>query len=315
MPIATAPVASAAPSSTSAPPGEELDEIALAMCAATYREEGGGRIVGCRRPPPFRGKGRGPDGKMPRFESDDLTTFCGITLGERGSFSGPNKSEILVTIDNCRDADTDEGWNGSMSGSAAIVARDGDRWLTRAATRNVNTDSCLVLRRRDGHDMLVCRSRYDASFGTDHYFFMLDFAREPPLAKTIAHLFDDVDNWTCGLHDGQTPMAPTGITRLRIAAVSTADVNGDGAADIVIDVERAHAVPSAKLEARLRASCKDGRPVAEALPPPSKHRLEILGDAKAFVATPATRALLDKWRAESAVVAQLEGAAPPELEH
>lgn len=296
-------------------PKEDLEEIAKAMCAASYREDEGTRIVGCRRPPPFEGKGRAPDGKIVRFADQDVMTFCGISIGARGSFSAPDKKELLVTIENCRDVDRDEGWNGSMPGSAAIVASEDGRFRRVAVTSGVNTAACLVLHRSDGRDTLMCKSRYDAgSIGTDYYFFSLDFAGGKPVARTVAHLFDDADLWTCMAHDGQSTMAPTGITGLKIVGTTPRDVNGDGTPDVVIDVERAHAEPSPALETKLRALCKQGKPIDSVLPAPLKHQIELVSEAKGFRPAPASKKLLDKWRAESPDVTQLEGAAPPKID-
>lgn len=294
---------------------QELEAIVMAMCAATYREDNGKRILGCRRPPPFKGAGRQPDGKMPRFEGDDLATFCSVSIAARGSFTAPDKKETLVTIDNCRDEDSDEGWNGSVPGSAAVVAWEDGEWRAVTAAKSVNTGECSVIRRADHRDTLVCRSRYDAgSIGTDYYFFFLDFAGGTPMARTVAHVFDDVDMWNCAARDGQGPMAPAGLTRVKSVSVMTRDINGDGTPDIVLDVERAHAEPSAALDAKLRTLCKQGKPIDALLPAPVKHKIEILSDGTRFRPNPAAKALLERWRKESPDVTQLEGVAPPKVD-
>jgi hypothetical protein len=94
----------------------------------------------------------------------------------------------------------------------------------------------------------------------------------------------------------------------------TRDINGDGTPDVVVDVERAHVEPSAQLDAKVRASCKQGKPIAVLLPTPTKHRIEILSDGTRFRPTPASRKLLDDWRAASPDVTQLEAAAPPKID-
>ena len=287
----------------------------MALCAATVREDGGKRHVGCRRPPPFKGKGRESDGEMRRFEGDDPATFCAISVAARGSFSAPDKKETLVTIDNCRDEDSDEGWNGSMPGSAAVVANEDGRWRTVTAAKGVNTGECSVVRRADHRDTLICRSRYDAGgIGTDYYFFSLDFAGGTSMARTVAHVFDDVQNWMCAARDGQPQMAPTGLTSVKSVSIMTRDINGDGTPDVILDVERAHAEPSAPLDTRLRALCKQGKPIDALLPAPTKHKIEILSDGSRFRPNPAAKALLDRWRKESPDVTQLEGAAPPKVD-
>lgn len=294
---------------------QELEAIVMAMCAATYREDDGKRTLGCRRPPPFKGAGRQPDGKMARFEGDDPTTFCPVSIAARGAFSAPDKKETLVTIDNCRDEDSDEGWNGSVPGSAAVVANEDGKWHAVTAAKGVNTGDCSVIRRADRRDALICRSRYDAgSIGTDHYFFFLDFAGGTPMARTVAHVFDDVEMWTCAAHDGQGAMAPTGLTRVKSVSLMTRDINGDGTPDIILDVERAHAEPSAALDAKLRTLCKQGKPIDAVLPAPAKHKIEILSDGTRFRPNPAAKALLERWRKESPDVTQLEEAAPPKVD-
>jgi hypothetical protein len=285
------------------------------MCAGAYREDDGKRLVGCRRPPPFKGAGRASDGKLTKFSGDDPATFCGISIAARGSFSGPDRKETLVTIDNCRDDDSDEGWNGSVPGSAAVVAYEDGRWHAVTAAKSVNTGECSALRRADRRDTLICRSRYDAySIGTDYYFFSLDFAGGTPMARTFAHVFDDVENYNCAAHDGQGPMAPTGLTSVKSVSMMTRDINGDGTPDVVVDVERAHVAPSAPFDAKVRSHCKHGKPIDGLLPAPTKHRVEILSDGTRFRPTPASRKLLDEWRAASPDVTQLEAAAPPKID-
>ena len=134
------------------------------------------------------------------------------------------------------------------------------------------------------------------------------------MARTVAHVFDDVEMWNCAARDGQGPMAPTGLTRVKSVSIMTRDINGDGTPDIILDVERAHAEPSAALDTKLRTLCKQGKPIDSVLPAPVKHKIEILSDGTRFRPNPAAKALLERWRKESPDVTQLEGAAPPKVD-
>jgi len=199
-----------------------------------------------------------------------------------------------------------------MPGSAVVVEEVAGRWRAVTSETNLNVGGCRAMRRLDGHDVLVCQSAHDAgNIGSLTYFFLLDFARAAPRATTFAWLYDEADLYDCSSHGPSDPLLPDGLAGLRVAKVSFVDVNADKATDLVIDVERAYAGPSAALEGRAKAICQKNGAMKTVLPAPTSTRLEIVDVKGRFVPAPATQKLLDAWRAQSPHVTQLDGAAPP----
>lgn len=311
-PPAVSTVASAAPPPATPPPGAdpELARIASAICAATYRREPGKPPqVGCRKPPPLDAPGHGPDGKFDEH-TGDLTTFCTFHPKYRGSFTQPGAKEMVVVFDNCQDLDSD-GWNGSMPGSAVVVD---DKLHVVESAIGVNADQCKQIKRKDGREVLVCQSGYAAPMiGTLDYFFLLDFAKGKT-SGTFASLYSDADLFMCDAHQGMDPFVPDGLTAIKIANVTTKDVNGDGIADVLLDVDRAHVAPSKALDAKMHAICTQGKSPEKVLPPPTRARIELLSQGDKYAPSPPSQKLLDAWRADSPNVHQLDGAAPPRLE-
>lgn len=60
--------------------------------------------------------------------------------------------------------------------------------------------------------------------------------------------------------------------------------------------------------------CASGGRIASAVPPPAKTRIDLVSDGTNFRPSPASKAILEKWRAESPDATQLEAAAPAKLE-
>jgi hypothetical protein len=242
-------------------------------------------------------------------------TFCSFAVARRGSFTRAGATQAVLSFDNCQDADSDAAWNGSMSGSAVVVEEVGGRFRVVTWEAGVDIGRCKSIRRPDGRDVLVCRSRYDAgNIGTMHYFFLLDFTRTQKRAGTFAWLYDETDSFVCQAHAIGGALAPTGLVGLHVANVTFDDLNHDGVADVVVDVARARAAPSPALETRLHALCKNKGKAELALPAATHTRLEMLSNGDGFAPAPASQKLLDAWEAESPDVVQLRGVAPPKLE-
>lgn len=311
------------------PPGADPEKVLFAssVCAAAYRSDG---AVGCRAPPPFDLPGRQPDGEL-LLHTDDPLRFCELRRIYRGSFTRPSAKQAVLSFEQCKDPD-ESTWDSGSPGSAVLVEEIGGRWRTIAHEREVNTGSCEQSHRADGRDVLLCRSSFSAGgIGTMTYFVLLDFARGPKHAGTFAWLFADADNFNCLGLPPSGPAAPSGLVALAVTKVTLADINGDGTPDLVVDVERARAAPSAALEARIRTLCEqnmnrglgrrappdDPEPqmlkIDRALPTATKARLELVSDGVSFGPSPASRSLLEAWEAESPGVIQLKGAAPPPL--
>ena len=142
---------------------------------------------------------------------------------------------------------------------------------------------------------------------------LLDFARRPKPAGTIAWLFSDASMLVCPALPPSGPAVPSGLVGLEVKRVALSDLNKDGTPDLVVDVERARAAPSSALDARVRALCQQNVDIEKTLPAATKARLELVSDGERFTPSPATRKLLDAWEAETPDLTQLKGAAPPAL--
>ena len=162
---------------------------------------------------------------------------------------------------------------------------------------------------------MACRSSLQAgTLGRITYFFVLDFARPTRRAVTVARMYDS-DGSCASLSppvSGER-LLPRGLTRLEVADFRGADVNGDGADDLVAQVQRAHVPPSAALDRRVAAACKGNAAgnASSVLPPPTTTRLELVNEGASFVPTDATKHTLDAWLAEEGDPGGLSQAAPP----
>ena len=286
------------------PPGADPTEVAIAasVCAAAYLpgQKGAMPTIGCRSHPPFTNPDQRPDGKLPLFADDDVLKFCAIDMIRRGSFLSAGAKQAVVSFSQCKDNDPNATWDSAFPGSALLVEQAGDRWKTVAFEDAVNTRDCLQARRADGRDVLLCQSNLWAGpAGHKEYFFSLDFGSTSQPTVMLAQIFGD--NLTCYALEPAFNL-PDGFVAFEITKTALEDVDKNGALDLVVDVSRARAAPSAALDAKVRALCKtnaqaDGKTL---LPPPKTTRLVFLAQRDgSFSPTPTTRKALDAWEAEA----------------
>jgi hypothetical protein len=218
----------------------------------------------------------------------------------RGSFTRAGAKQAVLAFSQCKENDPNATWDAGSPGSAMVVEENAGRWKAVAFEDAVNTQACILHHRADGRDVLVCQSGFGAgSAGSTELVFVLDFTRkrEPSLVALFS------DGLVCAVTAGGAgPLFPSGFASARILDVKLVDVDKDGAEDVVVRVRRARVPPSAALEARVASLCKRSPQTNDgsALLPASKDTtLELLNQADAFVASPATRKTLDAWTAEA----------------
>ena len=281
------------------PPGADPEKVAFAasICAAAAIEAGSGTVaIGCRSNPPFDKPGRRPDGVL--ASGLDAVKVCTIDHIYRGSFTRPGAKEAALAFGTCDDGGP---WNGSMPGSVVVVEESPtSKWKVVTYEPELNANGCLVDRRPDGRDILVCHDNFGAySSGALRWFYSIDLSKKPKQrVDEFAKMFEDDFPVTCG------PSFPPeflsyGVTRITIKSFVLADANKDGKKDLVATVQRANFPASKALEAKIEALCKKGAALVETsayLPPAKEFTLEFLNDGYAFVPTPATQKRLDAWR-------------------
>jgi hypothetical protein len=277
------------------PPGTEPKTVTIAasICAAAFR----GREVGCRSHPPFERPEQLPDGKIVKHTGDPLS-FCAIDRVYYGAFTRPGAEQAVVAFGQCKESEGAE-WDAAFPGSAVLVENVSGRWKAMGYEPEVNAQLCLQSHRSDARDVLLCRSNLAATaVGSLTSFFLLDFARGPRgkrNAGTFARVFSDEINCIAA-ESG----LPSGLVSADITSVALADLDKNGTPDLVVKVRRARAAPSAALDAKVNALCKQGPEKAKgALPPATVTTLELLSDGDGFTPSAATKTALDAWTAEA----------------
>lgn len=307
-----------------APPGVDPERVFFtsSVCAAAVMTLPGGKLdVGCPFHPPFDRPEQKPDGKLSRFTGDPLR-LCTIDAIYRGSFTRAGAKQAVLSFAACKNNPPhDDEWDAAYPGSALLVEDAGGRWSTIAYEPGVNADACLVDSRATGRDVLLCRSGLRAgNAGGITYFFSLDFALPARRAGTFAKVYDGT--LLCasipeppGASGGEPLLLPHGLVTVKVTDFVIADVNTDGIGDLVVDVERARAAPSAALDAKAVAACKRNPEAHEdsVLPPPTKTRLAFVSRGDVIAPTDATRRVLEAWLTEVGDNGGLTEAAPPPL--
>lgn len=269
--------------------------------------------LGCRSHPPFVRPEQLPDGKFVEHTGDPLL-FCAVERVYPGSFTRSGARQALLGFGQCKESE-DAMWDAGFPGSAVLLEAVDDanatpgapttdppavkRWRAIDTLEEANLGFCQRNLLPSGRDILFCESGLVAPPSGDvGYFFLLDFARRAlgrsPDA-TWARLYGDV------------PMCPdpdtsAGLSLWRILSTEVQDRNKDGTGDLVVRVARRHVPASRVLAAKASAACHKSAGVLNlhaVLPPAKTHTLEFVSSGESFVATPATKRLLDTWRKES----------------
>lgn len=312
--------AATAPVIPAAPPGvdpEYLRLVASVCNAATLKLPNGTLAVGCPSHPPFVRPAQQPDGKLTPFTGDP-TQFCALDSVYQGSFTRPGATQAVLGFAQCRYDDNDT-WDSGFPGSALLVEKVEGRWKADAYVADVNTGRCLVDRRADGRDLLVCKSGFGAgAAGSMWYLFRVDFAKpEGQRAGTFARIYEDM--LTCGQldmePDGKGLRLPQGLVSASVSDLRFARVDGGASSDIVVDVVRSRAAPSASLDARVAAACKRGPAVDQRpfVPPGVRSTLVFSLQVGDIVPTDASKRLLSAWLAEKSDHGGISAAAPPDV--
>ncbi len=299
-----------------APKGANLEhvQIASAICAAGWQPTAKAPAIGCRSHPPFTSPEQRPDGKLPELASDAMS-FCAIERVYRGAFSRAGASQAVVVFGECWEHADGFDSNAMSSPSVVLVEEvpGPSRWKVEAYEPGIHAGSCKTSRGASGRDVLLCDAALGAyGLGSMTFLFALDFGRSDRKAYTIARVFsDDVE---CMQIQGSGDALAKGLTSARVTRTTLTDVNHDGTADLVAEVERARVGPSAALKAKADADCTtSARPRLEAfLPKPQRHRLELVSKDGIFVPAPTSQKLLDGWTDETPRYG-IEAAGPPTL--
>ncbi len=307
-PEPAAEAASAAPPAGSAfalppaPAGANPDHVKLvsSICASAYLPTATGNVVvGCLSHPPFDRPEQRPNGRLAPHAGDPMK-LCALDAIYPGSFTRAGARQALLSFGVCYDDREDPSKKGATSESVVLVEDVGGRWSATGYEGGVAAYSCHTSRRTDGRDVLLCKGSVAApGRGALTYLFALDFSRPGGRAGTFAWMF--ADPFDCGAFERAGRRLPNGLAALRVARVEAADLDGDGSGDLVVNVERARAAPSAALDTKARAACArspkaDG---ASLVPAMQKTRLEFFNRGDAIVPSPASKQALDAWEAEA----------------
>jgi hypothetical protein len=262
---------------------ERLDLLA-GLCDRAIHQQDGEVAAGCVTCPPFD--------EPPKAGGDvaiDPELFYALHALAFGSFTRPGADQAAAVFNGC------ESHAGNYGGTL-LVERSAGAWKAVAYFGGVNPDDCIVFRRRDRRDVIVCRWRDGHQSNWHDYVVSYDFARGTPddlsLGWSEILQLDDDTAAACLLGDAKTH--PT-VRRGTADRLELADVNRDGFADLVVHVTYAKAPRGRAFEdrcAELIASLEqEGAPAVDitpALGPQARYRLEFVHDGKAFVPTPAT---------------------------
>jgi hypothetical protein len=280
-----------------APPGTDPEEVKLAasICAASYLD----KQVGCRSHPPFERPEQLPDGKIIPHQGDPLL-FCGIDHVFHGSFTRPGAKQVVISFEQCKEGE-DAVWDSGFPGSAVLAEESDGRWKAVGYEPDVNAAGCLQDHRADGRDVLLCQSGLAAPpSGVVRYVFLIDFARgggKTPSAVSLAKMFGDT--LLCAFADQGFP---SGLVSLQTGDLALRDLNHDGTDDLVLKVRRGRIPPSAALDAKVKARCKQSHGSVyetDLVPKPKQTTLEFLSKGDDFVPSPGSQKTLAAWAAEA----------------
>ncbi len=237
-----------------------------------------GKAAGCRQCP------RGTSFRSDASDTGIVWTLQRATLGH---FTSGTADELLVSGRGCEPHVYNFGGTYLLRGSTAS-------WNLVRYNQGIIADRCIKVHARDGRDLPVCRDQ-DAHQGEQEdlvYLLRFDGAGEGKMEM----IFEAVDT------TGACPPASVGeVQQSSIDRVTYPDLNGDGRADLVIEVsfgKKRNA--SYDQDACYKAANSDRAGAVQAFfrVPIRHYRLEFLFDGTKFTPTLPTRAALKVVGAE-----------------
>jgi len=306
---------------------QRLVECADSTCAEVPPDH---VTVGCRSwPPPWKGPdGRAPENLSPNHfvpQWDDPTIesapFLPLEAQYDGAFTRPGATQKLLYFENCRAMD-----GMTITGCAVVVEKRQGQWTAEAFHREAAMSNCITSQRSDGRDLLVCHSGMGAYLqAIVTSLFYVDFtqpddtvhgevnvpnpggARRTRIAALVHNGFDipceDVP--APGSSDEHWGFWSGGIVHLSNGELTSRDVNRDGRADVIFEVDRHLAPASAEMSARIMTRCQQIR-ASDAnargeiafetlLSKPTRFQLQFLNDGRKLVPTAGTHRVLQRW--------------------
>jgi len=251
--------------------------------AAVKRDEKGAQHVGCAACAPFEGPDALPDGAVVM----DSETFFALEILLRGSFSRPGADEASATLDGCEP-------HAANYGGTLLAQRLNGAWSTVRYDSGVKPGACIVYRRKDGRDILVCEWGDGHQSYWHHRVFTYDFVESTPDAvekgwHTVMEMNDDSIPGCWGSLPGEP------IRSGRVDDYKLVDFDNDGAVDLVVTVSQIKGKPSkaykAKCDELMASMEQENGPavdVTAALGPRKTYVLQFVFNGTTFVPTKAT---------------------------
>jgi hypothetical protein len=218
---------------------------------------------------------------------DDAWTLQSATLGY---FTSDVVDDLVLSGHGC------EPHVYSYGGSYLLRSSSG-AWKLARYNQGIIANHCNKVRARDGRDLLLCTGR-DAHQGEQEAFvYLLRF--DATTEAKFEMIFEAVDT------TGACPVVAVGargeVQQASLDRVAYPDLNGDGRADLVIDVSFGKKeITTYNQDACYKAVSSDRPGAAQAFfnVPIRHYRLEFLFDGTKFAPTPPTRDALKVVGAE-----------------
>ena len=287
---------SATTPTTAPPPLPKLDTPELqdrllflsTICRpAVKRDDKGVQHVGCTSCAPFEGPEDSPDGSV----AVDPELFYELRVLLRGSFSRPGVDEAAATLDGCEP-------HAANYGGTLLAERTNGAWSAVRYDSGVNPAACIVYRRKDGRDILVCEWRDGHQSRWHDRVFTYDFAESTAddVEKgwhTVVEMNDDSIPGCWGSIPGEP------ITRGAVDDYKLVDFDKNGEVDLVATVSQIKGKPSkaykTKCDELMAAMDQENGPavdVAAALGPRKTYVLQFVFNGTTFVPTKASAKIM-----------------------
>jgi hypothetical protein len=236
-----------------APQGVDAETLAIlnSICAVGYTQGAGGKALGCRAHPPFDLPGQAPDGTLLE-QPEESIKFCALTALYRGAFTRPLATQALLAFGPCYEGAND-GFesNAYNSESAVLVEEIAGRFQIIRYEAALHATRCKVDPRADSTAVLLCDGGFAAmSMGEIRYLFEVDFTGSETNAHSVVSLFADV--FDCGSFERSGFHQYFGLTALRAWSTQVVAPSAGATSRASVSLERARAVPSPTLDAKLK---------------------------------------------------------------